>query len=109
MSFGDIEANSIAQQKISMANEKVIKILCIGDKGSGKTHFLRNLCHLEDADFDFSKKPKKTVGCKIHVKKHFSKKDQSASEASKALRRDQFVIEFWDIAGDRKSSRFMNT
>ena len=63
-----------------------VKILVIGDSGSGKTSMVHKLCHK-----NVLTNPRWTVGCNVDVKMHTYNKNAR-----------QFFLEFWDVGGHRK-------
>ena len=95
--------NELERLKIenSYKKSKKIKILVIGDKNTGKTTFLDQYCYNQIGKLN--KKSKNLEGCEIHVKNYpFFQNFESFTI------NENFILEFWDVLGDKLYRPFIN-
>lgn len=86
----------------SYDNLKKIRLLVIGDYETGKTSLFRSICKTKT-----EKEVKNTCGCEIHsIKTQISYNVYTGN--SNDLFKDQYLIEFWDVSGDRYQRPFLN-
>lgn len=100
MSFPDFE---ISEHSIKTSYERIkkIKILVIGDYETGKSSLLRSLCGKKT-----KKEFKNTLGCEIHSFKN--KISYSYISENKDLYKEDYLIEFWELSGDRAQRSFID-